>query len=170
MLMKAKTLLALAAGVVLVAPSVEARITRFVVDPALSQSPTFEGRMFGSVGAYEKLRGQAYSMAWNGWDPSAIAGADGTGLTISPPVAKHPDGTEITGPSYEYIVFDNATTTQSVLTYAAATTDKSKGTLTVRDHITDAPTVIPATGWEYTSAAGTAIRLLPPGTRSQQSA
>src|SRR2546425_8354702 len=60
MLMKAKTLLALAAGVVLVAPSVEARITRFVVDPALSQSPTFEGRTFGSVGAYEKLRGKAY--------------------------------------------------------------------------------------------------------------
>src|SRR2546428_10837794 len=109
-------------------------------------------------------------MAWNGWDPSAGAGADGTGLTISVPVAKYPDGTEITGPSYEYIVFDNATTTQSVLTYAAATTDKSKATLTVRDHITDAPTVVPATGWEYTSAAGAAIRLLPAGTRFKQSA
>jgi len=250
--------LACAAAFGLAAPAAEARITRFVVDPALSQSPTFEGRTFGSVGAYEKLRGKAYgevdprdpqnavitdielaprnargkveysmdffilkpvnlrdgnrklfvevnnrggklfgpfngsgggnnpttaadagdaflmnhgySMAWNGWDPSASAGADGTGLPISVPVAKHPDGTEITGPSYEYIVFDNATTTQSVLTYVAATTDKSKATLTVRDHIADTPTVIPATGWEYTSEAGTAIRLLPPGTRFKQSA
>src|SRR6267143_1976912 len=127
--MKAKTLLALAAGVVLAAPAAEARITRFVVDPALSQSPTFEGRTFGSAGAYEKLRGKAYgevdprdpqnavivevnnrggklfgpfngsaggnnpttaadagdaflmnqgySMAWNGWDPSASAGSAG---------------------------------------------------------------------------------------------
>src|SRR5205809_2521893 len=40
------------------------------------------------------LMNQGYSMAWNGWDPSASAGADGTGLTISVPVAKHPDGTE----------------------------------------------------------------------------
>ena len=38
----------------------------------------------------------------------------------------------ITGPSYEYIVFDNATTLQSTLTYPAATLDKSKATLTVR--------------------------------------
>src|SRR5712664_1822803 len=59
-LMKAKTLFALAAGMVLAAPAAEARITRFVVDPALSQSPTFEGKTFGSVGAYEKLRGKAY--------------------------------------------------------------------------------------------------------------
>src|SRR5205814_523385 len=32
------------------------------------------------------LMNQGYSMAWNGWDPSASAGADGTGLTISVPV------------------------------------------------------------------------------------
>src|SRR5437762_11716517 len=58
MFMKAKTLLALAAGVVLVAPSVEARITK--IEIASVESPTFEGRTFGSVGAYEKLRGKAY--------------------------------------------------------------------------------------------------------------
>src|SRR5437016_2134113 len=58
MFMKAKTLLALAAGVVLVAPSVEARITKIEITSV--ESPTFEGRTFGSVGAYEKLRGKAY--------------------------------------------------------------------------------------------------------------
>src|SRR5438477_4579649 len=46
--------LACAAAFGLAAPAAEARITRFVVDPALSQSPTFEGRTFGSVGAYER--------------------------------------------------------------------------------------------------------------------
>ena len=116
------------------------------------------------------LMNQGYSLAWNGWDISAVPGTDGTGLTISVPVARNPDSSEITGPSYEYIVFDNATTLQSVLAYPAASTDKSKATLTVRDHITAAPTLIPATGWEYTSAAGTAIRLLPSGTPFKQSA
>ena len=64
-------------------------------------------------------------------------------------------------PSYEYIVFDNATTTTSTLAYPAATLDKSQATLTVRARLNDPPMTIPATGWEYTSAAGTAIRLLP---------
>src|SRR4051812_49972262 len=58
--MKRITLLALAAGAVLAAPLAEARITRIQIDPALSQSPTFEARTFGSVGAYEKLRGKAF--------------------------------------------------------------------------------------------------------------
>src|SRR6185503_5288415 len=55
--------LALGAAALFMAPAAEARITRIVIDPALSQSPTFEGRVFGpdgSVGTYEKLRGKAY--------------------------------------------------------------------------------------------------------------
>jgi hypothetical protein len=54
---------ALGAAALFMAPAAEARITRIVIDPALSQSPTFEGRVFGpdgSVGTYEKLRGKAY--------------------------------------------------------------------------------------------------------------
>src|SRR3989442_8294864 len=158
-------------------------ITR--IDITSVESPTFEGRTFGSVGAYEKLRGKAYgevdprdpqnaliadielaprnahgkveysmdiyilkpvnlrdgnrklfvevnnrgaklfgpfngsgggnnptsaadagdaflmnqgySLAWNGWDISAVPGTDGTGLTISVPVARNPDAGEITG-------------------------------------------------------------------------
>jgi hypothetical protein len=58
--MKASTSLALAACAVLAAPLADARITKIVIDPALSQSPTFEGRSFGEVGPYEKLRGKAY--------------------------------------------------------------------------------------------------------------
>lgn len=113
------------------------------------------------------LMKRGYSMAWNGWDISAPPGGDR--LTISVPVATN-GGVPFTGPSYEYIVFDNGTTLTSTLAYAAATVDKSQATLTVRQHLTDPAITIPATGWEYTSAAGTAIRLLPAGTPFQQSA
>jgi hypothetical protein len=253
--MKVNTLLALAASAVLAAPLAEARITRIEIKS--TESPTFEGRTFGTVGAYEKLRGtafgevdprdarnavitdielaprntrgmveysmdiyilkplnlrdgndklfmevnnrggklfgafngsgggnnpttaadagdaflmnQGYSLAWNGWDISAPAANNN--LTITVPVAKHRDGSQITGPSYEYIVFDNATTMSSTLAYAAANPeDKASARLTVRDHLRDSATEIPASGWGYTSDAGTAIQLLPAGTAFKQSA
>ena len=234
----------------------EARITKIVIDPARSQSPTFDGVSFGAVGQYEKLRGTAYgeldpldarnalitdienaprnasnkveysmdifilkpihlgsgnhrilldfnnrgemrlgrlnevdltnnpttaahagngfimklgySVVGNGWDFGATS--DDDGLTISVPVAKNPVGSanpDITGPSYEYIVFDNATTMQSALAYPAATLDKSQATLTVRARLDDP--LMTVSDWEYTSPDGTAIRLLPAGTAFQQS-
>ena len=236
----------------------EARITKIIIDPARSQSPTFDGVSFGAVGQYEKLRGTAYgeldpldarnalitdienaprnanskveysmdifilkpihlgsgnhrilldfnnrgemrlgrlneveltnnpttaahagnafimklgySVVGNGWDFGATS--DDDGLTISVPIAKNPVGStnpDITGSSYEYIVFDNATTMQSALAYPAATLDKSQATLTVRARLDDAPVTVLESGWEYTSSAGTAIRLLPAGTAFQQS-
>ena len=103
------------------------------------------------------LMNQGYSLAWNGWDPSAPAGNNS--LTLTVPVAKHRDGSTITGPSYEYIVFDNATTMSSTLAYAAASLDKSQARLTVKQHLRDEAVEIPASGWDYTSTAGTAIKL-----------
>jgi len=55
------------------------------------------------------LMNQGFSLAWSGWDISAASGGDR--LTITVPVGTNRDGSMITGPSYEYIVFDNATTT-----------------------------------------------------------
>jgi Alpha/beta hydrolase domain len=232
----------------------QARITRIVFDPARSQSPTFEGRSFGTVGQYEKFRGTAfgeldpgdprnalitdiefaprnaagkveystdifilkpihlnngnhrlfidfnnrgqmrvgrlndveltnnpttaadagtgfimnlgYTIVSMGWDFGAT-GFDS--MKISVPGASNPDGSAITGPSYEYLVFDNATTMQATLTYPAATLDKSQATLTVRQRLDDPPVTVPDSDWEYTSPAGTAIRLLPAGTRFLQS-
>jgi hypothetical protein len=103
------------------------------------------------------LMHQGYSLAWNGWDIAAAPGGDR--LTISVPVAANPDGSAITGPSYEYIVFDNAATLTSPLTYPAATLDKSQARLTVKQHLVDPAVEIPASGWDYTSPDGTAIRL-----------
>ena len=54
------------------------------------------------------------------------------------PTAQNPSGT-ITGPAYEYIVTGGATYT---LSYPAATTDKSKATLTHRVHLDDLPVQI----------------------------
>ncbi|WP_332369176.1 hypothetical protein [Spirosoma telluris] len=112
------------------------------------------------------LMNRGYTIAWNGWDPSAAQGSNN--LTISVPIAKNSDGSSITGPSYEYIVYDNATSVSHALAYPAATLAKTQATLTVRDHLQDAPTVIPADGWEYVTERS--IRLLPAGTPFRQSA
>ena len=106
-----------------------------------------------------------YPMVSNGWDIGA-SGLDSMKITV--PVARN-GGATITGPSYEYLVFENSTTLTSELAYAAATSDKSQATLTVRARLDDLPTVVPVTGWDYTSTDGTAIRLLPTGTPFQQS-
>jgi hypothetical protein len=106
-----------------------------------------------------------YTVVANGWDFGA-GGLDAMKITV--PVASH-GGATITGPSYEYIVFDNSTTLESELAYAAATLDKSRATLTVRAHLDDLPTTVPVTGWDYTSPDATAIRLLPAGTAFLQS-
>lgn len=228
-------------------------IQRVVFDPERSESPTFEGRSFGSVGQYEKLRGTAYgeldpsdprnavitdialapvnergmveystdifilkpinlelgnrraildfnnrggmrvgllngarainnpttaadagtgfvfdmgyAVVGNGWDISA-SGHDG--MTINVPVATN-KGKTITGPSYEYIVFDNETTLVSDLAYAAATLDQGQARLTVKERLDDSPEEIPASGWAYTSEEGAAIRLQPEGAPFKQS-
>lgn len=228
-------------------------IRHIEIDPERSESPTFEGRSFGSVGQYEKLRGTAYgeldptdprnavitdielapvnergmveystnifilkpvnmalgnrrvlldfnnrggmrvgllndaratnnptgaadagtgfimelgyAVVGNGWDISA-SGHDS--MTIKVPVATN-NGETITGPSYEYIVFDNDSSVISELAYAPATLDQSRARLTVREYLDDPPVEIPASGWEYTTGEGRAIRLLPEGTAFKQS-
>ena len=144
-----------------------ARLNEFSLDnPPLTNDPSTAAD--AGTGFVMK---QGYTVVGNGWDVGATTGGTtGGGMTISVPPAKNPNGTSITGPSYEYIVFDNATTSTATLTYPAATLDKSQATLTVRTHVNDAPVPISSSQWEYTSAAGTAIRLLPTGTRFAQSA
>ncbi len=239
-------------SLLLISEQVQARITR--IEIARIQSPAFDGRVFGQVGAYEKLRGKAYgeidptspqhtiitdirfaprnargmveyamdvyilkpidlkagnhklflevnnrggklfgglnnssggndpttaahagdgfllnqgyTIVWNGWDPSAEP--VNNNLTISLPIARNPDGRAITGPSYEYIVYDNPTSTVHKLAYSAASLSKLGATLTVRDHLQDAPIPVPAEGWEYGNDQ--TIRLLPAGTAFRQSA
>src|SRR5215468_2100178 len=107
---------------------------------------------------------RGYTMVWSGWDFSAGSDSDDYNTTITLPVAKNPDGSPITGPSYEYIVSGAAS---YELNYAAAATDQSKATLTHRARLDDVPQVVPASGWAY-DADGTSIHLLPAGTRFTQ--
>jgi hypothetical protein len=103
---------------------------------------------------------QGYAIVGNGWDFGATDFVD---MKISVPTLAG-----ITGQSYEYIVFDNATSSSFALTFPAATLDKSQAKLTVRPRLDDTPTTLGESDWEYNSD-GTAIRLLPAGTRFRQS-
>lgn len=106
-----------------------------------------------------------YSVVGNGWDFGATS--EDARLTISLPIAKSPDGSSLTGRSYEYINFNNAKSARYTLAYPTATLEKSEATLTVRVRLGDRPTTIPATAWEYVDEK--TIRLLPAGTPFKQS-
>ncbi len=121
-------------------------------DPGSVRDPSLLANSF--------LMPQGYSIVFSGWDSSAGTNTAGFNTTITLPVARNPDGSSITGPSYEYIV--NAGTSYE-LSYPAATLDKSKATLTHRVRLNDKPEKIPASGWQY-NADGTVIELLPAGT------
>ena len=104
------------------------------------------------------LMPRGYSIVWSGWEDIDSLDNPAFNSTASFPVARNPDGSTITGPSYEYIVV-GAATASVALSYAAVTLDKTKATLTHRVHLNDAPQIVPASGWNY-NAAGTAISLV----------
>jgi Alpha/beta hydrolase domain len=114
------------------------------------------------------LMNQGYTIVWSGWDPSVPTTGSPDLLRIHLPIATNADGSSITGPDYEYIENDNQTTTSFVAPYNTSTTDTSKATLTVRMHLTDAPTAVPSTGWAWTSA--NTMGLLPANTPFAQGA
>jgi hypothetical protein len=116
-------------------------------DPGSVTNPTILANAF--------LMPRGYTMVWSGWDQSAGTSTANFNLTITLPVARNPDGSSITGPSYEYIVTSGSS---FALNYPAATLDQSQARLTHRVHLDDPPVVIPASGWRY-NAAGTAISL-----------
>jgi hypothetical protein len=108
------------------------------------------------------LMNMGWSIVEVGWDLSAPQGNSGFGITL--PVAKHRDGTSITGPALEELVVDQVTPPATLpatlpLTYAAATSDQSQASLTVRENYGDTPTPIPPSGWAYTDDTLKAVKL-----------
>lgn len=102
------------------------------------------------------IMNQGYTLVEAAWDISAAQ----SGFAVRFPVATMHDGSTITGGALEEFVIDkNATAASEPLTYPAATADKSQATLTVRENFGDTPIVIPSSGWDYTDAALTAIKL-----------
>lgn len=114
------------------------------------------------------LMKQGYTLVWSGWDPSVSPTGSPDLLRIHPPIAANSDGSSITGPDYEYLETDNSTTTSFAVPYNTNSTDTTQATLTVRAHLTDPPTPVPATGWAWTSA--NTIGLLPANKPFTQSA
>src|SRR5215470_473086 len=140
-----------------------ASLGRFPVggnDPGSVTDPVALGNAF--------LMPKGFTMVWSGWDKSAgNNGANfntrigGPGGPDTPLAIATNNGQPITGPAYEYIVV-GPNTTSFTLFYPAAPQDN--GVLTHRVHLNDMPDTVPASGWEYTSASKTAIRLKPAGT------
>ena len=108
------------------------------------------------------LMNEGFTVVDTAWDitvtPSGSSGAAAFGVTF--PVATKHDGTVITGPATEEFDIDfTATAATEPLHYAAATSDQSKATLTVRENYGDTPIAIPSSGWAYTDLTLTAIKL-----------
>jgi Alpha/beta hydrolase domain len=99
-----------------------------------------------------------YSVLELGWDVTVRP--DGKLFTATAPVAKHPDGSTISGIATEEFVIDRGTTPSSRrLTYPAASAEKAKAALTVRKNYADAPIQVTAADWDYVDAKLDAVKL-----------
>jgi Alpha/beta hydrolase domain len=114
------------------------------------------------------LMRQGFTLAWAGWDAisGVTPGVGGGPFVLDVPVAKNPDGSDITGPSLEEFVIDNDTTVSGQLSYPAASLDSANATLSMRALADDKPTVLAADQWRF-DPSGTSISLLPEGTKFQ---
>jgi hypothetical protein len=104
---------------------------------------------------------QGYTMVFSGWENDLADLADPTDFKAGAhfPVLTRSDGSPLTGPAYEYIVLSPTNNTSFTLTYAAASGSKSDAKLTHRVHLDDVPQPVADTGWAYTDATNTAIKL-----------
>jgi Alpha/beta hydrolase domain len=95
------------------------------------------------------LMRQGYTVVWSGWQGDIAMSGDGTRIGADFPVATNPDGTPVTGPSREEIVFDDTTSTSMSLTWPTATRDAANGSLRVKEHQTDPWTDLPSSDWTW---------------------
>jgi hypothetical protein len=102
---------------------------------------------------------RGYTTVWSGWENN-LGPLSGLAATAVLPTAHGAGGSTITGPGYEYIVTGAAA---FALTYpaASASQDPPNAVLTHRVHLDDAPQVVSTSGWTYTDATNTAIKLVP---------
>jgi len=106
------------------------------------------------------LMNQGYTLVEAAWDITAIQSVSPALFGVTFPVAVNDDGSPITGRSVEEFDIDtNATPSSVALHYPAASADQSKASLTVRENYGDTPVTIPSTGWAYTDATNTAVKL-----------
>src|SRR5215472_330851 len=102
---------------------------------------------------------RGYTTVWSGWENN-LGPLTGLTATASLPVAFGPGHSEISGPGYEYIV-TGANAGSFTLAYPAAPSRQGAphAVLTHRNHLDDAAVEVPTSGWAYTDATNTAIKL-----------
>ena len=98
------------------------------------------------------LMNRGYTMVWIGWDQEPYAAGATNTMRVYGPLAKNPDGSTITGPTYEYIVADNTTTTSFTTYYDTNSTNTALAKLTRRQYMTDTPVTLANDAWSWTSA------------------
>jgi hypothetical protein len=108
------------------------------------------------------LMRNGWTVLLSGWDFSApcnrltqTCGPDkaSNNFTATVPVATNPGGSPITGLNSEELVVDTGQNPATLpLTYPASTLDQSQANLTVRVRYSDAPLLIPPSGWAYVNA------------------
>lgn len=119
-------------------------------DPAALTDPTVLANSF--------LWPRGYTTVWSGWENN-LGPLAGLTATANLPVAFQDKISQtITGPAYEYIV-TSGTPSSFALTYPAASSSQANAALTHRVHLDDVPQPVPASGWAYTDATNTAIKL-----------
>ena len=100
---------------------------------------------------------QGHTLLWVGWQGDVPLGKAGQTVGTRFPVATE-SGRPITGTSLEEFIFDNtAAESSGTLTYAAASLDPARATLTVRARPDAPPTPLTASSWRYVSATEIAI-------------
>jgi len=118
-------------------------------DPAALTDPTVLDDSF--------LWTRGYTTVWSGWENN-LGPLTGLVATALLPTAFGPGASTLTGLGYEYIVTGAASFT---LAYPAASGNQGApdAVLTHRVHLDDVPDVVPTSGWAYTDANHTAIKL-----------
>ncbi len=106
------------------------------------------------------------TIVWSGWEPDALRQLGG--MAIDVPVATadgKAGGPPITAPVRDELVSGTRGPLEApfLLTFAAATPDKTKAHLTVRVHEADPPLEVPTIAWTYTDPRH--IALLPEGAK-----
>jgi hypothetical protein len=111
------------------------------------------------------LMNKGYTLVWSGWDAEPMTGGSNV-MRANLPLAVNPNGSPITGPSYEYLVTDAASITCQTTYYSPA--PNTSASLTARKSMTDTPTPVPAGSWSWGGAnsCGNTAALSPSGTNS----
>ncbi len=102
---------------------------------------------------------RGYSMLWSGWQADVEPGNDR--LTLNVPIARNPDGSDVTGPVRMELTPTAVTSTWNYALYPPVEDVLSKATLTVRQKESDVRQVVPRFDWVFADCSRIAFPGVP---------